>query len=55
MTENIIKGFLEFIKEIIPVKDNQKARVVILISLFRKYEGASVVAEQQGVLRGEEA
>ena len=47
MEKRCDKGFLEFIKEIIPVKDNQKARVVILISLFRKYEGASVVAEQQ--------
>lgn len=38
-------SFIEFIKEV--TKNTQKGKIAILISIFRKYEGASRVAEKQ--------
>jgi 1,2-diacylglycerol 3-alpha-glucosyltransferase len=39
------KSFLEFVEALAPLKKGSK--IAILISLFKKYEGASVVAKQQ--------
>jgi 1,2-diacylglycerol 3-alpha-glucosyltransferase len=40
------KRFLEFVEELVPLKEKE-SKVAVLVSLFRKYEGASVVAKRQ--------
>jgi 1,2-diacylglycerol 3-alpha-glucosyltransferase len=40
------KRFLEFVEELVSLKEKE-SKVAVLVSLFRKYEGASVVAKRQ--------
>jgi len=41
------KKFLEFVKELAPLEQNKSKKIAIFISLFKKYDGASVVAKRQ--------